>query len=64
MTFIRFYGKVIHINLKEMNSLNSYKCNVCGFIYDEANEKIKFEDLPDNWVCPLCGVNKDSFEQE
>lgn len=44
--------------------MNSYKCNVCGFIYDEANEKIKFEDLPDNWVCPLCGVNKDSFEQE
>jgi rubredoxin len=31
-----------------------YKCTVCGHIYDEAVEGIKFEDLPEEWVCPLC----------
>ncbi len=40
-----------------------YKCTICGYIYDEAIEKIRFEDLPDNWTCPLCGVGKDMFEK-
>jgi flavin reductase (DIM6/NTAB) family NADH-FMN oxidoreductase RutF len=39
-----------------------YKCNACGYIYDEADEKIKFADLPDDWVCPLCGAEKVDFE--
>ena len=38
-----------------------YVCLVCGYEYDEAVEGVKFEDLPDDWVCPLCGVGKDSF---
>ena len=44
-----------------------YECSVCGFVYDEAEgyEDIpagtKFEDLPDDFVCPLCGVGKDDF---
>ena len=40
-----------------------YKCTVCGYIYDEEKEGIKFEDLPAEWVCPLCGVGKDMFEK-
>ncbi len=40
-----------------------YRCTVCGHIYDEAVESVKFEDLPDDWVCPLCGVGKDLFEK-
>lgn len=43
--------------------MNKYKCTVCGYIYDDAKEEIKFEDLPDTWVCPLCGVSKDLFEK-
>ena len=40
-----------------------FKCTVCGHIYDEEVEGVKFSDLPDTWVCPLCGVGNDMFEQ-
>ncbi len=39
-----------------------YKCVACGHIYDEAVEGTKWEDLPEDWTCPLCGVGKDMFE--
>ena len=39
-----------------------YRCTVCGYIYDDEVENVKFEDLPDDWKCPLCGVGKDLFE--
>lgn len=38
-----------------------YKCELCGYIYDDASEETKFEDLPDDWVCPICGATKDAF---
>lgn len=38
-----------------------YECIVCGYIYDNANETIKFNDLPDNWTCPTCGAEKSDF---
>ena len=41
-----------------------YVCEVCGYEYDEEVEGVKFEDLPDNYVCPLCGVGKDEFTAE
>ena len=49
-----------------------YVCQVCGYVYDEAvgDEEngiaagTKWEDLPDDFVCPLCGVGKDEFEAE
>lgn len=40
-----------------------YVCSVCGYVYDEA-AGTKFEDLPEDFVCPLCGVGKDMFEAE
>lgn len=47
---------------KEGNSnMKKYQCTICGYVYDEEVEKVKFEDLPDDWTCPLCGVGKDSF---
>ena len=39
-----------------------YKCTVCGYIYDNEKESVKFEDLPEDWTCPLCGVGKELFE--
>jgi len=47
-----------------------WKCLVCGYIYDEdAGDPsgdippgTLFEDLPDYWVCPVCGASKDQFE--
>ena len=39
-----------------------YTCSVCGYVYDPAqNDGVAFEDLPEDWVCPLCGVGKDMF---
>ena len=40
-----------------------YKCTICGYIYDEEVEEMKFDELPDEWTCPLCGVGKDMFEK-
>jgi flavin reductase (DIM6/NTAB) family NADH-FMN oxidoreductase RutF/rubredoxin len=47
-----------------------YTCTVCGYVYDPAAGDpdngiapgTTFEDLPDDWVCPVCGVGKDQFE--
>ncbi|NLY70338.1 MAG: rubredoxin [Clostridiales bacterium] len=49
-----------------------YVCTVCGYIYDEAkgipedgiSPGTKWEDLPDSWVCPLCGATKSEFEKQ
>ena len=40
-----------------------YKCDICGFIYDENKEAVKFEDLPADWVCPICGTGKNSLSE-
>lgn len=52
----------IEEKITDSNS-NKYKCIICGHIYDDEIENIKFEDLPDDWVCPVCGVGKDKFEK-
>lgn len=49
-----------------------YVCKICGFVYDEEKGDpdngiapgTKWEELPDDYVCPLCGVNKSQFEAE
>lgn len=38
-----------------------YICGMCGYIYDEAKEKVPFKDLPEDWTCPLCGAPKSEF---
>ena len=38
-----------------------YRCTVCNWIYNEAKEKVKFTELPADWVCPICGAPKSSF---
>lgn len=42
--------------------MKKYRCKICGDIYDESKEKVLFKDLPEDWVCPLCGVPKSMFE--
>jgi rubredoxin len=45
--------------------MEKWVCTVCGYVYDPAeNDGVKFEDLPDDYVCPLCSVGKDQFEKE
>ena len=51
--------------------MKKYECNVCGYIYDPAKGDpdngiqpgTAFEDLPEDWVCPLCSVGKEDFEE-
>lgn len=40
-----------------------WRCGACRWLYKEAKEGTPFEELPDDWKCPKCGVSKDSFEQ-
>lgn len=50
--------------------MDKYEC-VCGYVYDPANGDpdngvaagTSFADLPEDWVCPLCGATKDNFEK-
>lgn len=52
-------------------TMSKYRCVVCGYIYDPAvgdpssgiEPGTAFEQLPDSWVCPECGVGKDQFEK-
>ena len=49
-----------------------YVCEVCGYVYDEAAGDpdngvaagTSFKDLPTDWKCPMCGVDKDQFKLE
>ncbi|MDR1221012.1 MAG: rubredoxin [Treponema sp.] len=49
--------------------MKKYVCNLCGYVYDpkegDPDSGIKpgtaFEDIPDDWACPACGVGKENF---
>lgn len=41
-----------------------YICQICGYVYDDAKEKVPFAELPDDWKCPLCGAAKLDFKPE
>ena len=48
--------------------MSKYRCTLCGYIYDDEVESVKFEDLPEDWYppspsCPLCGAGKSDFEK-
>jgi flavin reductase (DIM6/NTAB) family NADH-FMN oxidoreductase RutF/rubredoxin len=45
----------------QSTKFKKYQCSACGYIYDEATEPVKFADLPDDWVCPSCGTEKEFF---
>ena len=51
--------------------MDKYRCVLCGWIYDPAkgdpNNGVEagtpFEDVPEDWSCPLCGADKEQFEK-
>jgi rubredoxin len=51
--------------------MQKWQCTICGYIYDPAEGDVEngiapgtsFEELPDEWVCPVCGAGKDLFER-
>ena len=57
--------------MKEKKTMKKYVCDACGWEYDEEvgdpengiAPGTKFEDLPEDFTCPLCGVGKDMFSE-
>ncbi len=51
--------------------MDKYECMVCGYVYDpeegdpdsDIAPGTPFANLPDDWVCPVCGAGKDDFEK-
>lgn len=51
--------------------MEKYACSLCGYVYDsdegdpehDIEKGIPFEELPDNWTCPVCGAGKEDFEK-
>lgn len=41
-----------------------YSCDVCGWIYDETESAKKWDELPADFECEMCGVGKDQFSPE
>ena len=52
--------------------MDKYVCTVCGYVYDpeqgdpdsDIAPGTSFDDLPEDWVCPICGAEKSDFEKE
>jgi len=52
--------------------MQKWRCTICGYVYDPAEGDVgngvapntAFEDIPEDWVCPVCGVDKSLFEPE
>ena len=62
---------VVNLKHKRMCIMEKYDCTVCGHVYDpekgDPNNNIapgtSFEDLPEDWTCPVCGAAKSAFEK-
>lgn len=60
-----------NLNLKEDKKMSKYRCTICGYEYDpkvgDPDGNIAagtaFEDIPDDWTCPICGASKEDFEK-
>jgi rubredoxin len=63
-------GRTINKRKKGDFIMKKYECSVCGYVYDPVlgdpdagiAPGTAFEDIPEGWVCPVCGVGKDQFE--
>jgi len=68
---IRETGHVFTETLLKDLSMSKYKCSVCGYVYNSEEGDLDsgiaagtlFENLPDDWKCPICGAPKGAFEK-
>lgn len=66
MEFVFSIGIYCYISFKKNNIMTRYQCKVCGYVYDPEEGDpdggiapgTAFEDIPDDWQCPVCGVSK------
>ncbi len=71
---VQFYCEIFKVHkpltFKGGMKMQKYRCIICGYVYDPAEGDpdndipagTPFEDLPDDWVCPVCGASKEDFE--
>ena len=70
MAFCLLHFAVFCFAILKGGIIMKYECGLCGYIYDPAvgDEEngiapgTAFEDLPDDWECPLCGAGKEEFK--
>jgi rubredoxin len=56
---------------KKGGKMDKYECTLCGYVYDPAKGDpdngvapgTAFEDIPEDWTCPVCGAGKEDFEK-
>jgi rubredoxin len=66
-----FRGGETEQQQKKGGNMSKFVCDICGYIYDPdlgdpdsgVEPGTPFEDLPDDWVCPVCGASKDEFSE-
>lgn len=70
------FGKISRTRTRKVSNegekMEKYVCQPCGYIYDPENGDpdggiapgTAFEDLPDDWLCPICGMGKEVFAKE
>lgn len=75
-TYVREPVSTVHAGEESENGASAsaarYICSICGYVYDPAvgdpdggvPAGTSFEELPRDWVCPICGASKDEFDKE
>lgn len=70
------FGKISRTRTRKVSNggeqMEKYVCQPCGYVYDPENGDpdggiapgTAFEDLPDDWLCPICGMGKEVFAKE
>ncbi|MEE3392914.1 MAG: flavin reductase [Lachnospiraceae bacterium] len=62
MTYAFYHANVKPKPEKKTESKGKvWVCRICGYEYDDSKEKVPFEELPDDWECPICGHGKADF---
>lgn len=65
-------NRVCKVQGKKEKRVANYRCTVCGYVYyPEIGDPLSgikpgtpFENIPDDWVCPVCGARKNKFVKE
>lgn len=62
VTYAYYHKNIKPAPTKQSGEGKKWVCTICGYIYDDSKEKVPFEQLPNDWVCPLCMHPKSDFE--